>query len=336
MPTLLLGLLPVVSGALAGVAAVALGFGVVHGITLGFGVTLIGESVDYSIYLYPVARRRQAAVARLWRTMMLGVLTSICGFASLLPSTFPGLAQLGLFSISGLIAAAAVTRFVLPQLAGARLRMANLAPLGARTAELMSRLRVPVALWVVLALACTILLYLRREQLWNHDIAALSPVPAQEQRLDAQLRRDLGAPDIGSLIVVTASDPQAALQLSEKIGAQLEPLIAQGVIAGYDSPAHYLPSDSLQASRRASLPAEGALRERIAAVSAALGLRPKALEPFVQQISAARSAAPITRSSLTGTSFALALDALLWHAPRDWHAMLPLRAGDDRRAGGRD
>jgi len=30
---------------------VALGFGVIHGVTLGFGVTLIGESVDYSIYL---------------------------------------------------------------------------------------------------------------------------------------------------------------------------------------------------------------------------------------------------------------------------------------------
>ncbi len=49
---LLLGLVPVVSGALAGIAAVALGFGVVQGVTLGFGVTLIGEGVDYSIYLF--------------------------------------------------------------------------------------------------------------------------------------------------------------------------------------------------------------------------------------------------------------------------------------------
>ncbi len=48
---LLLGLLPVLSGALAGAAAVGLGFGVVHGVTLGFGAALIGEAVDYSIYL---------------------------------------------------------------------------------------------------------------------------------------------------------------------------------------------------------------------------------------------------------------------------------------------
>src|SRR5256885_3373381 len=52
LPALLLTLVPVASGALAGVACVAAGFGAVHGITLGFGITLIGEAVDYSIYLF--------------------------------------------------------------------------------------------------------------------------------------------------------------------------------------------------------------------------------------------------------------------------------------------
>src|SRR5580658_3441918 len=57
LPALALGLMPVVSGALVGIAAVALGFGAVHGITLGFGITLIGESVDYSIYFFVQSRR---------------------------------------------------------------------------------------------------------------------------------------------------------------------------------------------------------------------------------------------------------------------------------------
>ncbi len=47
-----LGLIPVASGALAGIAAVAVGFGSVHGLTIGFGTTLIGEAVDYSIYYF--------------------------------------------------------------------------------------------------------------------------------------------------------------------------------------------------------------------------------------------------------------------------------------------
>jgi len=52
LPALALTLVPVASGALAGVAAVALGFPAVHGITLGFGITLIGEAVDYSVYFF--------------------------------------------------------------------------------------------------------------------------------------------------------------------------------------------------------------------------------------------------------------------------------------------
>jgi predicted exporter len=120
---LALGLAPVASGAVIGIAAVALGFGAVHGITLGFGITLIGESVDYSIYFFVQSHRlRQDETAAKswqrawWPTIRLGMLTSVCGFASLLPSGFPGLAQLGLYSISGLVAAALVTRFVLPAL----------------------------------------------------------------------------------------------------------------------------------------------------------------------------------------------------------------------------
>ncbi len=87
LPALALTLVPVATGALAGVAAVALVFRAVHGITLGFGVTLIGEAVDYSIYLFiqGAADFRQSV----WPTIRLGVLTSICGFAALLPSAFP-------------------------------------------------------------------------------------------------------------------------------------------------------------------------------------------------------------------------------------------------------
>ena len=123
-----LGLLPVASGALAGVAAVSLGFGSVHGITLGFGVTLIGEGVDYAIYLFTQTApgvAPQRALDRIWPTLRLGVLTSICGFSAMLFSGFTGLAQLGLFSITGLVAAVAVTRWVLPALLPARVRRAG-------------------------------------------------------------------------------------------------------------------------------------------------------------------------------------------------------------------
>jgi predicted exporter len=333
VPTLLFGLLPVVSGALLGVAAVALGFGVVHGITLGFGVTLIGESVDYSIYLFVQTRpgrtagRAHAAARALWRTIGLGVLTSVCGFASLLPSSFPGLSQLGLYSISGLIGAAAVTRFVLPQLLPPTLRVADLTPLGAAAARLIARIRLPAAAaGASLAVLCALVLFQARDRLWNRDLSALSPVSAAAQALDAKMRSDLGAPDIGTLVVVTADSEQAALRLAEAVGARLDALIDEGVIAGYDSAARFLPSEATQAARLASLPPEAALRDRLSAATADLTLRPEALQPFVQQAAAARASAPLTRADLEGSSFALGADALLWQRGGVWHALLPLRA----------
>ncbi|MEO7335083.1 MAG: MMPL family transporter, partial [Caldimonas sp.] len=122
LKTLLTASLPVATGVLAGIAAVSLGFGQVHGMTLGFGTTLIGEAVDYAIYYLIQARSANPGSVRgsqhwlrhSWPTVRLGLLTSLCGFAALVFSGFPGLAQLGVFSIAGLLAAAFGTRFVFP------------------------------------------------------------------------------------------------------------------------------------------------------------------------------------------------------------------------------
>jgi predicted exporter len=337
---LVLGLLPVVSGALAGVAAVALGFGLVHGITLGFGITLIGESVDYSIYLLVQARRAELPSGalvlppRLWRTIGLGVLTSICGFASLLPSSFPGLAQLGLFSICGLAVAAAVTRLVLPQLLPRRLRMRDLAPFGAGTMRLLARTRGLALAVVALGVLSAFVLYAHRGTLWDRDLAALSPVAASAQALDGQLRSELNAPDISNLVVVSGPDQEAVLQRAEYVAHELDALVGRGEIAGYDSPARYLPSRRAQYARLASLPDAATLRERVRAATASLSLRPEALEGFVQAVQSARAGTPLQRGALSQTSLGLALDALLWHQADRWYGLLPLRADRSGPNGG--
>ena len=78
---LALALVPVASGVAAGLAAAALAFGAIHAITLGFGLTLIGEAVDYAIYVQ-VQRTTAASDARLWRSLWVAVLTSSAGFAA--------------------------------------------------------------------------------------------------------------------------------------------------------------------------------------------------------------------------------------------------------------
>jgi predicted exporter len=332
LPTLLLGLLPVATGALAGTAAVALGFGVVHGVTLGFGVTLIGESVDYSIYLLiqarrgPVGNAAETWIRTLWPTVRLGLLTSLCGFASLLPSGFPGLSQLGLYSMAGLVAAALVTRYVLPELLPERWVARPVAGLGVRIARTLTQLqRYRRLLWLV-PLVAGVAVFVHRGQLWNRDPAALSPVPVEDQLLDAELRSNLGAPNSTDMVVISAPDVQTALRASEIVGRRLEPLVESGELAGFESPARYLPSLEQQRARRDSLPDAKDLRSRLVVALATLPVRADRLEPFVEAVERARQGDLIERASLNGTSFAVGVDALL--AERDGRAvaMLPLRA----------
>ncbi|KUY53252.1 MMPL family transporter [Burkholderia sp. RF2-non_BP3] len=344
--TLALGLLPVLTGIAAGIAAVSVAFGTVHGLTLGFGTTLIGEAVDYSIYLFVQSAQvgargtarptdaTRAWVAAYWPTIRLGVLTSVCGFASMLFSGFPGLVQLGLYSIAGLTAAALVTRFVLPHLRGEHIAIRDVSRVGAvlaRAAAAAPRLRWPLA---VLVLAACATLVLHRDGLWSRELAALSPVPARAQALDARLRADVGAPDVRYLVVISAPTEQAALERAEQVAAQLQPLVDRGTLAGFESPARYLPSDAAQRARQASLPDADVLaaRMRAAVANQPISVRPELFAPFIADVEAARHAPPITRADLRGTSMALAVDALLTERAGRWSAMLPLRAPDAARS----
>jgi predicted exporter len=333
VPTLLLGLMPVLSGVAAGIAAVSVAFGTVHGLTLGFGTTLIGEAVDYSIYLFVQSagvQRRESLkdwVAGFWPTIRLGVLTSICGFASMLFSGFPGLVQLGLYSIVGLSTAGIVTRFVLPHLLPQGFAIRDVSRLGtllARLAAQASRLRVALA---VLLLAAAATLLMQRHGLWSQELSALSPVPKASQDLDERLRADVAAPDVRYLVVVSAADEQKALQRAEAVAHQLQPLVDERVIAGYESPARYLPSDAAQRARIASLPPADALRTRLAAAlkDQTIRVKPDVFEPFIADVEAARAQPLVRRADLQGTSMALAVDSLLTERDGRWTAMLPLR-----------
>ena len=324
-----LGLLPVATGALAGVAAVALGFGAVHGTTLGFGITLIGESVDYSIYFFISISKSWRQM--LWPTIRLGMLTSVVGFASLLPSGFPGLAQLGLYSISGLIAAALVTRFVLPELLPAGFAIRDVAPLGVKVGRLRDAVRraggplLPGAA-CALAAGAAFVLYQHQHTLWNHDLSALSPVAPEALTYDAALRADLGTADVLDLVIVSGPSLEAILRGAERAGEALQPLIDAGVIGGYDSPALYMPSQLTQQARRDALPDSETLRANVRAAMTDSDLKEDSLQPFLSDVQAARSAPLMTPDDLRGTSLAVGFSALTLHRGDRWNALLALHA----------
>ncbi|WP_407276045.1 MMPL family transporter [Halothiobacillus sp. DCM-1] len=330
LPQVLLGLLPVLTGVLVAIAAVSLGFGTVHGITIGFGTTLIGEAVDYSIY-YFIHRDQSPQRDRtsFWPTVRLGVLTSITGFAALLFSGFPGLAQIGLYSMAGLVAAALVTRFVLPALdRGLRPPPADQPPVldraGARLIPWVHRLRRTRWLWLILSLLAALWLISQHDRLWQSGLSGLNPIPAQAQQLDATLRRDLHADSARYLLVLTAADADAALAQAERAGQVLAPWVARGALRGFDSPAQWLPSRATQQVRQAALPSAEALNQALGTALVGLPVKPATLAPFVADIEASRHLPLLTQADYAGTDLGFALDNLLTEQHGRWHALIRL------------
>lgn len=321
----LIGLVPVLSGILVAIATVGLGFETIHAITIGFGTTLIGESIDYSIYYLVQAHDPVAWRRNYWPTIRLGVATSICGFVVLLFSSFPGLAQLGAYSVAGLVAAAAVTRFVLPTLPAAPVPMGRIEWLGERMGRLSAvarRLRWPVA---AVALAALFIVVQGRSQLWSQGLSGLNPAPMDLQKLDADLRKDAGAPDLQHMVIVSAHTQDEALRAAEQIEQRLQPLLASGQILSIETPTRFLPSMATQQARRNALPDESELRAHLSGALKGLPLQASRLEPFVQDVKQARSAPLLTGDVLRGSSFAFAVQSLLLQREGGWSVLMPLR-----------
>jgi predicted exporter len=216
-------------------------------------VVLIGEAIDYAIYFYAQRSRAEppgASFARVWPTLRLGLAVSAASFCAMLFAGFPGLAQLGLFAVVGLVAAAAVARWVLPGIP-----VSAGPPRGvALVARLVPRWRSPpkarLALLGLLTAVCAAVIGYERP-IWDDDLARLNPVGAAEQALDKRLREALGAPDARWLVVVSGATEDAALEAAEAL-AQPAGLVA-GVIAGFAARGIF-PAVARRLARRTALP----------------------------------------------------------------------------------
>lgn len=335
VPLIFLSLLPVLTGLVMGIAVVQLLFGFVHGITLGFGATLIGEAVDYPAYFFthlaPGERPRET-LSRIWPTLRLAVLTTVFGGLSMLLSSFTGLSQLGTLTVVGVLAAGLVTRWVVPVLTpvpqtvpSAYFAWVN----WSRPLRWLSHGR-----WLVWlsGVAAVLFMAMNYGRIWDDDLAHLSPISQSARTLDQQLRAELGAPDVRYLLVMNAASRDQVLTISETAEDLLRRLVHQGMLAGFDLPSLYLPSRETQNRRRAALPEPTALRPALRQALDGLPFREGLFDPFLQDVERARTGGVMEPAALGPSALALKLRALLLQSGAEWTALAPLRGVSDPAA----
>ena len=310
---------PVVASVAIAALVVQAAFGMVHGVALGFGATMLGISVDYPVLMIGHRKRGEPAPdtrARIGRAFVLAVLAALLGLAAMVFSGFPGLQQLGAFAAAGLLACALLTWFVLPRL----IVRANLAPVEAGDPAWLGRVEAwrSYRTWLVLPVLGAVVYLFVHGVVWEADLQALSPVPEAARALDREMRAQLGAPEAGQLILVPGDSVEAVLQAEERLMPTLARLEAEGALHGAELAARFLPSAALQAARAAALPDAATLATRLEAARQGLPFRADAFRPFQDAIEAARTAPPLTLTQLEGTMAGARLAPLLLRRGEGW------------------
>jgi predicted exporter len=321
---MLLVFAPAATGILAAIVLVSWYFGSVHGITLAFAITLLGEAIDYPSYLFLQARPGVPLdeEREIWPTLRLAVLTTIVGSLAMLFSSIQGLSQLGLLAVIGIAVAGLVNRWAIPALWAVR-KVAP--PRFPSPPDWLRNLLEPRFLHAV-AFSLLALVSLAMTGFgWQDDLGALNPLPVAMKQLDRELRTELGAPDVRYVVALPAPDLESALRGSEKLRPALAGLIKDKLISGHEMAADYLPSEATQQARLDVLPPRDRLDADLRRAAQTAGYRPGALSPFVDEITKASQLPLVTLGNINDKAWKLRTESLLARDSGDVVALITLK-----------
>jgi predicted exporter len=317
LKTVFLVICPLVAGVAVAMAAILLLYDEIQGITLAFGITLIGVAVDYPIHLLACLRGDKAQnrtdLVKIWSTLKLGVFSTVVAYGAFLVSSFEGLRQLGLFTIIGLITAAIFSRWVLPAFVygsgQSRPGLDNLNHYLKIWAQRASALRWTVVVGALLSLG---LLSLSNVPVLHLNVDSLSPVTESRRAEGRLLRSDLGFWYGGSMMMIAKKDNEAVLQYSENIQSYLDVLVEDHAIDGYDMASHILPSRQRQSLKKSQIIDIQSLNANLTEALIDMPFRKNIFDPFIEDVRKAKLLEVIDPESLRDTAIGEKLSPLLF------------------------
>ena len=255
---LVLCLVSIGTGVAFGYLVTTLLFGSVHLVTLVFGASLIGVSIDYTFH-YLVEWRAQGqqwkplqGLKHIMPGITLGLVTSVIGYVPMVATPFPGLQQIAVFSSAGLIWAwltvVLVYPFFLPAASTARGNTTISPWLLSGTGFVLSfwervlaARKTPWLLLLVLALSSGSVLLTT-----NDDIRQLQSRPAQLVANDEAMGNITGNLTENRFFLVRGDTEEQLLQRVESLSRSLQTIQESGVLAGFQSITSVLPSLTTQ------------------------------------------------------------------------------------------
>ncbi len=341
---LLLAFAPIGLGVVGGLTTVVLVQRHIHALTFAFGSVLVGIAIDYPLYLLNAAsvqrgtqlERMRAGLESTWRSLWLGVSTTLIAFVMMSLSQFPGLRELALFAGGGIVTAFVATLTLLVPLCAVwgPKRWPDpprwMPALGRRT----------VAPWMACAVSLAVLMV----------AIALAPTlqfDGELRHLDAQRPETLaefdqvlerfGLGEADSLVAARGGTVQEALAINDVVSSLINQLTAAGTVSGVVGVGSFLPAATTQTERAKRLSAMDVLRAktRLSEAGVEAGFSPTAFDGFWTEVTTVRAGrlAPLTPSDFEKTPLEPLLKRMLRCGAQGCLAVTSLHVRDAAQVG---
>jgi predicted exporter len=221
----------------------------VYILTLAFGTSLIGMSVDYCLYWLtasiddvknPLERRRY-----LLPGMFLALITTAMGYFLMAITPFPVLSQMAVFSIAGIFAAWLTVVLIFPHIN--KLRFSENSSLSLLKYIQPQNYQISVvARRVLIAMMILVSSYGLFSFHVNDDIRSLASFDKDLISQQMRAAEILDIPSPSQFFIVSASTDEEVLSKAEQLSSKLDKLVSEGVISGYQSITRFIPSFDTQ------------------------------------------------------------------------------------------
>ena len=253
---LLLMLFSVSVGCVSAAAVTMLVFERVHLITFAFGAGLVGVSIDYALHFLCERRASSAenVLRKLLPGLLLGLFSSVMAYSAQALTPFPGLQQMAVFSVVGLVASWLTVVLWFPILTGADARRS----LGAARKLDQIRKRFPYvqnnpALILMMLIIFILAINTISKSDTLDDIRLLQTCPDSLLAQEKKVQEMLGISSSSQFLVITADTFEQCLQKEERLISGLERLKQEGSLKGYQTLSSVLPSLKRQAENTAMI-----------------------------------------------------------------------------------
>jgi hypothetical protein len=242
-------LLTVAIGFLYALLACFFIFPKVYILTLAFGTSLIGMSVDYCLYWLTssIGDIKNPLERRLYLLpgMLLALITTAMGYFLMAITPFPVLSQMAVFSLAGISGAWLTVVLIFPHINKLRFS-ANSSLTLVNYIQTINYRMSSAARKVVIAAMILVSLYGVLSFRSNDNIRSLASFDKELIAQQIKTSEILNLPSPSQFFIVSGSTEEEVLSRAEELTNKLDNLVSEGVISGYQSITRFIPSITMQ------------------------------------------------------------------------------------------